>query len=119
MTMPESKDVKKQALCPICRQLLDFATVANFNRHVLHRCTGPPPEQPNLLCVTCQVRFKDTRSFNSHICQRNQPSDTGAKYTLQQADGMLQNILRKADEHEIYQLCFSQVLLNNALSSMY
>ena len=42
------------------------------------------------------------------MCKKNEPSPTSTKYTLQPPDGMLKNVLIKLDEHEIYQLCFSQ-----------
>ena len=49
------------------------------------------------------------RAYKEHLCKRHEPSDESAKYKLQQPDGGLQNILKKLDPYEIYELCFSQV----------
>ena len=118
MTLPPFKDVPKEALCPKCHQVLTFSLGKTFKKHAYFQCSGPPPEEPkpSLVCPTCTKKFASSEKFSSHLCQRQKPSADSTKYTLQRADGPLRHIILKADEHELYELCFSQVLFGQCLS---
>ena len=122
MTLPPFKEVRKEAKCPTCFQILAFSLGKNFKKHAYFQCSGPPEEtqvQEDLLCDVCLKKFKQREKYLKHLCKRQQPSPDSAKYTRQFADGPLRNILLKADEHELYELCFSQVHICLSVQSLF